>query len=127
MDQNFSRAANNFSDSQDILLIFRYSTGCNILPCVPILIQKNAVHSLPHYFNIILPPTPTYFKKSISFMFSDQNFLKILMKNRFTLTFHYSDVASTFFFQWLFQPIRGPGLLFSSVITFHRWWDSSDE
>jgi hypothetical protein len=24
------------------------------------------------------------------------------------------------FFQWLFQPIQGPGLLFSSVIDFHR-------
>jgi hypothetical protein len=25
-----------------------------------------------------------------------------------------------FVFQWLFQPIQGPGLLFSSVIFFHR-------
>jgi hypothetical protein len=25
------------------------------------------------------------------------------------------------FFQWLFQPIQGPGLLFSYVIIFHRW------
>jgi hypothetical protein len=24
------------------------------------------------------------------------------------------------FLQWLFQPIQGPGLLFSSVIIFHR-------
>jgi hypothetical protein len=25
-----------------------------------------------------------------------------------------------YFFQWLFQPIQGPGLLFSSAIIFHR-------
>jgi hypothetical protein len=24
------------------------------------------------------------------------------------------------YFQWLFQPIQGPGLLFSSVIILHR-------
>jgi hypothetical protein len=24
------------------------------------------------------------------------------------------------FFQWLLQPIQGPGLFFSSVIIFHR-------
>jgi hypothetical protein len=34
---------------------------------------------------------------------------------------------SAFIFQWLFQPIEGPGLLFSSVIIFHRRWDSLDE
>jgi hypothetical protein len=28
------------------------------------------------------------------------------------------------FFQWLFQPIQGPGLLFSSVIIFHRRYES---
>jgi hypothetical protein len=25
-----------------------------------------------------------------------------------------------FFLQWLFQPIEGPALLFSSVIVFHK-------
>jgi hypothetical protein len=29
--------------------------------------------------------------------------------------------------QWLFQPVQGPGLLFSSVIIFHRRYDSLDE
>jgi hypothetical protein len=29
-----------------------------------------------------------------------------------------------FFFQWLFQPIQCPGLLFSSVIILHRRYDS---
>jgi hypothetical protein len=31
-----------------------------------------------------------------------------------------------FFLQWLFQPIQGPSLLFSSVIIFHRQQDSTD-
>jgi hypothetical protein len=30
------------------------------------------------------------------------------------------DLIPQFFFQLLFQPIQGPGLLFSSVIIFHR-------
>jgi hypothetical protein len=28
------------------------------------------------------------------------------------------------FFEWLFQPIQGPGLLFSSIIIFHRQQNS---
>jgi hypothetical protein len=49
-------------------------------------------------------------------------------------TVHASDRAATvsgifaiYFFQWLFQPIQGPGLLFSSVIIFHSRYDSLDE
>jgi hypothetical protein len=34
---------------------------------------------------------------------------------------------SFFFFQWLVQPIQGPGLLFSIVTIFHRRYDSLDE
>jgi hypothetical protein len=30
------------------------------------------------------------------------------------------EISYVFFFQWLFQSIQGPGLLFSSVIIFHR-------
>jgi hypothetical protein len=38
---------------------------------------------------------------------------------------HYARLSSpvqafAFFFQWFFQPTQGPGLLFSSVIIFHR-------
>jgi hypothetical protein len=29
-------------------------------------------------------------------------------------------IHQLFFLQWLFEPIQGPGLLFSSVIIFHR-------
>jgi hypothetical protein len=36
-------------------------------------------------------------------------------------------VILSFFFQWLFQPIQGPGLLLSSVIIFHRGYDSLGE
>jgi hypothetical protein len=32
-----------------------------------------------------------------------------------------------FFLQWFFQTIQGPGLLFSSVIIFHRRYDALDE
>jgi hypothetical protein len=39
----------------------------------------------------------------------------------------FSLTLALFFFQWLIQPIPGPGLLFSSVIIFHRRQDSLDE
>jgi hypothetical protein len=32
-----------------------------------------------------------------------------------------------YFSQWLFQPIQDPGLLFISIIIFHRLYDSLDE
>jgi hypothetical protein len=38
-----------------------------------------------------------------------------------------STVLFFFFFQWLFQSIHDPGLLFSSVIIFRRRQDSLDE
>jgi hypothetical protein len=39
----------------------------------------------------------------------------------------YFQAAPLFFFQWLLQPIQDPGLLFNSVIIFHRRQDSLDE
>jgi hypothetical protein len=38
-----------------------------------------------------------------------------------------NNLHVNFFFKWLLQPIQGPGLLFSSVIIFHRRWDSLGE
>jgi hypothetical protein len=44
----------------------------------------------------------------------------LIIKKRYYVLF-------LFFFQWLFQPIQGPGLLFSSVIIFHRRQNCLDE
>jgi hypothetical protein len=37
------------------------------------------------------------------------------------------SVAIYFYPQWLFLHIQGPGFLFSSVIIFHKRYDSLDE
>jgi hypothetical protein len=37
------------------------------------------------------------------------------------------NVENVFYFQWVFQPMQGLGLLFSSVIFFHRRQESLGE
>jgi hypothetical protein len=49
------------------------------------------------------------------------NYFKVIYKpNSFKQgTFQIYIALTVYFFQWLFQPIQGPGLLFSSVFIFH--------
>jgi hypothetical protein len=59
------------------------------------------------------------------------DFVIIQLNSEFELWFRISGmwrrVVWYIYFQWFFQLIQAPGLLFSSIIIFHRRFDSLDE
>jgi len=79
---NYLHGASNHSSSQEIsCLLWKLNIHYCVhkgLPLVPILSQMHPIHTLPPYFskiqsNIIFPSTPTSYKWSLPFRFSNQN------------------------------------------------------
>jgi hypothetical protein len=86
MEQSLSWEANSYPASQEILrLLWNLKVHYCVhksLPLVPILGQRNPVHTFPPYFpkihfNIIFLSTFRSSTWSLPFRFSDQNFIRI--------------------------------------------------